>query len=486
VTIAAGYEGDVSPRPNGSSGTVTIADWVQTGRFAAGFDVAAAGSEFQRADTAPRSTLGNGAITISDWVQTGRYSSALDPVVPAGGPTGPGFAPAPSLSFTEPTEAAQARIVRVVNQVTQAGQQFTTFVEVDSQGNENGFGFSLTFDVAQLGFVSATLGPDGTGATLNVNTMQAADGRIGIALALPTGSSLAAGNARKLVALSFNVPANSTAGSIAVGFSDQPIVREIVNANADVLSATWSAGSVTVARAVASVSAASFLGGDLSAEEIVAAFGTGLATTTQVATTVPLPVDIAGTTVRIRDSNGVGRLAPLFFVAPTQVNYLVPAGTAAGAATVTITSGNGLVSVGTVNIVSVVPGLFSASASGQGIAAATILRIKSDGTQIFEPVGRFDAGLGQFVSIPIDLGPEGEQVFVLLFGTGFRSNSGLPVNVSIGGVSSEVLYAGPQGDFVGLDQANVRIPRSLAGKGDVSVSMMVGTKTSNTVTLNIK
>lgn len=486
VTIAAGWEGDVSPRPNGSNGTVTIADWVQTGRFAAGFDTISSGSEFQRADTAPRATLGNGAITISDWVQTGRYSAGLDPIVPAGGPTAPSFAPMPELSFAETTEAAQARVIRIANQVTQVGQQFTTFVELDSQGNENGFGFTVNFDTAQLGFVGADFGPDISGATLNVNTSQAAQGRIGIALALPTGGAIAAGNGRKLIALSFNVPANSTASSIAIGFGDQPIVREVVNANADVLSVTWNAGAITVARSVASVSAASYMGGDLATEEIVAAFGTGLATTTQVATTVPLPLDIGGTTVRIRDSNGVGRLAPLFFVAPTQVNYLVPAGTAQGAATVTITSSDGLVSVGTVNIVAVVPGLFSATSSGQGLAAATVLRIKNDGTQIFEPVGQFDASLGRFVPIPIDLGPEGEQVFVLLFGTGFRSNSGLPVSVKIGDANAEVLYAGPQGDFVGLDQANVRIPRSLIGKGDVNVMMTVGNKNANVVTLNIK
>src|SRR5262249_33726277 len=89
ITISQGVEGDVAPRPNGNSGSVTIADWVQTGRFAAGFDAPALGGEYQRADTAPRSSFGNGAITISDWVQTGRYAAGLDPVVPAAGPTGP-------------------------------------------------------------------------------------------------------------------------------------------------------------------------------------------------------------------------------------------------------------------------------------------------------------------------------------------------------------------------------------------------------------
>src|SRR5262249_43154071 len=84
------YEADVTPRPNGdNNGTVTIADWVQIGRFAAGLDTAEIGSEFQRADCAPRATLGDGEISIADWVQAGRYAAGLDPIVPAGGPSGP-------------------------------------------------------------------------------------------------------------------------------------------------------------------------------------------------------------------------------------------------------------------------------------------------------------------------------------------------------------------------------------------------------------
>ena len=75
---------------------------------------------------------------------------------------------------------------------------------------------------------------------------------------------------------------------------------------------------------------------------------------------------------------------------------------------------------------------------------------------------------------------------MLLFGTAFRNNTGLPLSATIGGVSSEVLFAGPQGDFVGLDQANVRIPRSTIGRGEVNVVLTVGTKTANTVTLSIK
>ncbi len=497
VAVSTGIEGDVSPRSNGN-GSVTIADWVQTGRFAAGFDTAATGSEFQRADTAPRSSLGNGSITISDWVQTGRYASGLDQVVPAGGPTGTslnaecGRMNAECTQLSSVTHSSsqsspeQTRTIRVANANSQRGQQFTTFVELDSQGNENGFGFSLSFDPANLNYVSAALGSDVPSATLNVNTSQATAGRLGFALALPTGQAVATGNARRLISLTFSVPNSGASNSIPITFGDQPIVREVVNSNADSLTVIWTAGTISVVRAVVSVSAASFAGGDLAAEEIVAAFGTGLATATQVATTVPLPTDIAGTTVRIRDVNGVGRNAPLFFVAPTQVNYLVPAGTANGAATVTITSGDGTISVGTVNIVQAVPGLFTANASGTGLAAATALRIKSNGMTSFEPIGQFDAGQGRIVPIPIDLGPEGEQVFVLFFGTAFRNNTGLPVSATIGGVNAMVQYAGPQGDFVGLDQANVLIPRTTAGRGEVDVILTIGTRNSNTVKISIK
>jgi uncharacterized protein (TIGR03437 family) len=250
---------------------------------------------------------------------------------------------------------------------------------------------------------------------------------------------------------------------------------------------TSNALSFTINGTLASVSAASFLGSELASESIVAAFGLNLATSVQIANTVPLPTVLAGTKVSVKDVLGSERLAPLFFVAPSQVNYQMPPGTANGAATVTITSGDGKISTGVQQIASVAPGLFTANANGVGAPAATILRVKADSTQIFEPIATFDPGQNKFVPIPIDLGPEGEQVFVLLFGTGLRFNGGLPfVSVSIGGASSEVLYAGPQGDFVGLDQSNVRIPRSLIGRGEVDLVMTVNGKVANTVRINIK
>lgn len=243
----------------------------------------------------------------------------------------------------------------------------------------------------------------------------------------------------------------------------------------------------TIASPVASVSAASFLGAELAPESIVAAFGVNLATSTAIANTTPLPTMLAGTKVSVKDSAGTERLAPLFFVAPTQINYLMPPGTVAGRASVTVTSGDNKISVGSPMIASVAPGLFTANSSGQGVPAANIFRLKANGEQSTELLSRFDAGTNQFVPIPIDLGPEGEQVFVILYGSGFRANTGLTaVSVKIGGTDSEVLYAGETPGFFGLDQCNARIPRSLIGRGDVDLVMTVNGKIANTVRINIK
>ncbi|MGH9842022.1 MAG: hypothetical protein ACREEM_24965, partial [Blastocatellia bacterium] len=169
----------------------------------------------------------------------------------------------------------------------------------------------------------------------------------------------------------------------------------------------------------ATVSAASFRA-PVAAEAIVSAFGAFLATSTTVASTTPLPTSLAGTAVNIKDAAGTERAAPLFFVSPGQVNFQVPPGATNGAATVTITSGDGSVSTGTVTIAAVAPGLFAANADGQGVAAAVALRARADGSSLYEPIARYDSTLNppRFVSVPLDLGPTTDTVFLILYGTG--------------------------------------------------------------------
>jgi uncharacterized protein (TIGR03437 family) len=240
-----------------------------------------------------------------------------------------------------------------------------------------------------------------------------------------------------------------------------------------------------------SASAASFRTARLGAESIVAAFGANLSANTATANSLPLPTTLAGTSVSVKDSLGAERLAPLFFVAPSQINYQMPPGTAEGETQVTIKNADAVVASGQAQVARVAPGLFAANADGQGVAAATVLRVRQDGSQIYEPVARFDAALNRFVAVPIDLGPDlgnaSDQVFLILFGTGLRySNSPSAVTARIGNAVVEVLYAGAQGGFVGLDQLNLRLPRSLVGSGAVDIVLTVNGKTANSVRVNIQ
>ncbi len=103
------------------------------------------------------------------------------------------------------------------------------------------------------------------------------------------------------------------------------------------------------------VGGANFSGSSIAAKGIVSAFGLTLANTTAPAATVPLPTTLGGTTVKVTDSNGTERLAPLFYISPGQVNYQIPGGTVSGPALVVITNGNGVISSGVMQINSVAP-----------------------------------------------------------------------------------------------------------------------------------
>jgi uncharacterized protein (TIGR03437 family) len=235
------------------------------------------------------------------------------------------------------------------------------------------------------------------------------------------------------------------------------------------------------------LSAASFRRISLAPEAVASTFGAGFSKDTTSATTLPLPTSLGGTSVTITDSAGVARPAPLFFAAPGQVNYLVPATTAAGPALVTVRNPEGAEFRGNAYVDSLAPALFTQNGTGQGVAAAIAVRMAPDGTQVTDFVFDCSAGAGKCVPKPIDLGAAGDQNFLLLFGTGIRGRAApTGVRFLIGNQETEVLYAGPQGAYPGLDQINVRLPRSLAGAGAVEANLLVDGRTANTVQLQIK
>jgi uncharacterized protein (TIGR03437 family) len=237
----------------------------------------------------------------------------------------------------------------------------------------------------------------------------------------------------------------------------------------------------------ASVSAASYSGVDLARESIAAMFGPGLATATEGATSIPLLITLADVSIKVRDNRGNERDAPLFYASPTQVNYQIPPGVFAGGATVAVSRGGEVIAVETLTIANVNPGLFSADASGGGPVAGVALRVMPDGSQSYEKIVNFDQAQNKFVTIPIDLGPESDRVFLSVFGTGFRFRSSeSAVKVTIGGVEVPVTYANLQPTLTALDQINVLLTRTLAGKGEVDLVVKVDGKMANTTRVAIK
>jgi len=245
VSIAAAmFEADLSPRPNGDK-NVTVTDWVLIGRFAAHLESPINASEFQRADCAPRANLGNGQITITDWVQAGRYAAGLDPLTPVGGPTSPSANNVATTSRkSKNLKPSSTRQLRAMDTTLDQGHNGKVSIQLQAQGNENALGFSVTFDPATLTYTGSTLGSAAAGATLNVNTGDIASGRIGFALALPTGAHFAAG-VGELVQLSFQA-ATSATGNVSVAFSDLPIEREISDSTANTLASDYLIGTIAI------------------------------------------------------------------------------------------------------------------------------------------------------------------------------------------------------------------------------------------------
>jgi uncharacterized protein (TIGR03437 family) len=220
---------------------------------------------------------------------------------------------------------------------------------------------------------------------------------------------------------------------------------------------------------VTSVSAASY-GPIVSPESIAAGFGVSLAPGTVAAETIPLPVSLLGTTVKVKDSAGTERAASLFFVSPTQINYLIPAGTTSGTATITVQSGTGTMATGTVQVARFAPTLFTIDASGGGVPAAVLYRLKPNQQLLEEAVFQRDAVSGRLLARPIDFGSAGDRLFLALYLTGLRGASQSEIQVIIGSRILTPQFAGAINGFVGLDQLNVELPLDLTGRLTVAIT----------------
>jgi uncharacterized protein (TIGR03437 family) len=148
----------------------------------------------------------------------------------------------------------------------------------------------------------------------------------------------------------------------------------------------------------------------------------------------------------------------------TSVLVLIPSATPVGPASITL-SYNGQTATQIANIVATSFGLYSA-----GGEAALAQNIKSNGIQLNNLTH-----------------PAHPQDFVTLWGTGLGPATADQVTVLLGGHPFPVAYAGPSGDYAGLDQINFQVPDDPAIPQGcyVAVNVEIGNTTSNLETLSL-
>ncbi len=225
-------------------------------------------------------------------------------------------------------------------------------------------------------------------------------------------------------------------------------------------------------------SAASYRPGMLAAGAICAAFGGSLTRDGGgLADQLPLPDQIRHTRIEIIDSRGRQFYAPLFYTSLSQINFLLPDEAAPGDAVVTVIASTGELSESRISIGQTAPAIFTTDASGSGEA---VMIATTDGVHFEAGAVRQDAT---------------RDVYVVLFGTGWHgtgiqgaSGSSAPpaqaASVEINNVPVNVIFAGKQPDFAGLDQLNFTLPRDLRA-GTYSLVIKVGDQVSNSTVMRV-
>ena len=265
---------------------------------------------------------------------------------------------------------------------------------------------------------------------------------------------------------------------LATAGSDNSLRAEIRGTPAVGSTATAvSAGPQPLFSGAGVVNAASFNLGTSSGEPVLtpgglySIFGTSLSVGTESASSLPLPRQLAGTTVSIN-----GAPVPLLYVSPFQINFQAPFELSGAAAEILVTSAAGASKTIEVPMTQTQPGVFFDTQTGVGAI------LNADGTPVTQRV----PAAGDFV-----------QIFMTGLGavepggrTGIAASvSPLSVTtvspqVLIGGREASVVFSGLAPFFAGLYQINAQIPMDLP-PGRHTLSVNAGGVSSNEVFLEV-
>jgi uncharacterized protein (TIGR03437 family) len=203
---------------------------------------------------------------------------------------------------------------------------------------------------------------------------------------------------------------------------------------------------------------ASFANQPVAPGSLITIFGTFPGTTTASASGIPLPDSLGGASVTIN-----GNPVPLNFVNATQINTQVPWDTAPGPATAVVTSGGFAASPFQFNVAATNPGIFT---YGTNLAVAQNDNYSVNGPSSPAKVGGFVIVYmtgGGAVKPPIQTG-DGTPAAPVSYVTADAS-------ATIGGKAADILFLGMAPGFVGVGQADVKIPDLTAGAYPIVITV---------------
>ncbi len=157
------------------------------------------------------------------------------------------FSGSVTSSIAQLTVAPLPAEVRVIGTNAMSGTTVTVPLMLVAKGNENASGFSLNFNTQRLVYVSAALGADASGSSLLLNTTGVSTGRLGVAVALASGTTFLAGT-QQIATVTFSSPVNTSTQSVSttISFVDTPVLRQVSDISAHTLAASYTSGNVTL------------------------------------------------------------------------------------------------------------------------------------------------------------------------------------------------------------------------------------------------
>jgi uncharacterized protein (TIGR03437 family) len=304
-------------------------------------------------------------------------------------------------NITPPAPATHLSLLSNLSTVAANAVMYLTATVTSTDGTTPSGSVSFSMGSTSLGSALLNGSAGSATATLAVNGLQ-----------LPSGSGTITATFNGSASVSVNVNV-APSGS---GSSAQPAITGVANGAS--FKSSFAPGS------------------------ILSVFGSQLSPAVQSASSLPLPLSIGGVAVLV---NGI--VAPLFYVAPGQLNVQIPYETTANSSAVLSINNNGQVTTQSFQVSAAAPGIFTDS-TGTLVPTAAAARGQEiafyiTGAGAVSPA--ISDAAAPAVSTPLPDLPRPVQ----------------PASVTIGGVTAVIDFIGIPSGLAGVTQINVQVPNGI-------------------------